>query len=74
MKLEITSCVSVQPDKDAIAFDVLDANGHLHTLRIKPSTFKEMVANAISGLAISKESLGVELSNAATYLTVGPKR
>ena len=74
LKLEITSCVGVQPEKDTIAFDVLDGNGHLHTLRITPSAFKEMVIDAMLRHAITKEALGIELSNAATYLTVGPKR
>lgn len=74
MKIEIADCISLQPEKDAIEFTVLDDKGGMHTLRIRPAAFSEMVIGAMLKHAISKETLGITLSNAATYVTSGPKR
>lgn len=74
MKLEITSCVSAEKRGESIEFDVLDDNGHLHTLRISTAIFSKMVIDAMLNRAITKEALGIELSGAATYVTSGPKR
>lgn len=74
LKLEITSCESTEQKSDAIEFTVLDARGSLHVLRIRPAAFSDMVIGALLKHAISKESLGITLSNAATYVTRGPKR
>ena len=72
--MTITECVSTQPAGDDIDFTVLDERSDMHTLRIRNAVFRAMVTNAISNRAISKKDFGIELSNAASYLTSGSKR
>ena len=74
MKLEITSCEGMENRHDAIEFTLLDNRGDLHTTRIPHPVFSKMVIDAMLNRAISREALGIELSNAAPYVTSGPKR